>query len=118
MRRLLANSSLTRSGSALHFIEGWHNSCRGATITGNVIGPSGNSPNSDWQFRRRADVTVPGQWADGISNACAQSKITGNTIIDATDGAIVQFGGPGTIISGNTIISENRVTLGGINLVD
>ena len=100
-------------------------------ITGNTIGPAGNSPNSDWQvrrsdavttltlqFRRRDDVITPGQWADGISNACGASTIKSNTIIDATDGAIVQFGGPGTVISGNTIISSTRVALGGINLVD
>ena len=122
---------LTRSGTCLHFIEGWHNSCRGATITGNTIGPSGNSPNSDWQvraalssppltsqFRRRADVVTPGQWADGISNACAQSTIKSNTVIDATDGGIVQFGGPGTVIADNTIISSSRVAMGGINMVD
>jgi len=32
----------------------------------------------------------PGQWADGISLACAQSTVTGNTVTDATDGAAPQ----------------------------
>lgn len=36
-----------------------------------------------------------------------------NTITDATDGAIVIFGAPGTLVKNNTIIADTRVLLGG-----
>ena len=66
-----------------------------------------------------AGTNVPsGTWADGISLACGNTLVQGNTIIDATDGAIVIFGAPGSTIQNNTIISQSRVMLGGINLVD
>jgi len=39
-----------------------------------------------------------------------------NTIIDATDGAIVVFCAPGTLVTGNTIIARTRNLMGGINL--
>lgn len=50
--------------------------------------------------------------------ACQGSFVSGNTIIDATDGGIVIFGAPGSIITNNTIISNDRVLMGGINMVD
>lgn len=37
---------------------------------------------------------------------------------DATDGAIVVFGAPGSRIIGNTIIANTQTLLGGINMVD
>ncbi|GAA6013182.1 hypothetical protein JCM10207_006197 [Rhodosporidiobolus poonsookiae] len=111
-----------RGWSALHILEGNQNDCSGAVVTHNELGPSGNSPTGAAQFRmarvRRDTEYSPGQWADGISLACRDSTVTGNTITDATDGAIVIFGAPGSTIKGNTIVSERRVLLGGVNAVD
>ncbi|KAL7409862.1 hypothetical protein BDY24DRAFT_436776 [Mrakia frigida] len=94
-----------RGWTSLHFTEGSGNSCVGAIANNNVIGPSGDS----------YDV---GKAADGISLSCRGSTIQGNTIFDATDGAIVIFGSPGSDVSGNIISSVNKVLLGGINMVD
>jgi len=77
--------------------------CQGATIKSNQIGPSG---------------MPDGQWADGISLACGGSVVSNNTITDATDGAIVIFGAPGSQVTNNRITANTRVLLGGINLVD
>lgn len=95
-----------RTWSALHFYEGVITGdvpqCQRAQIIGNRIGPAGLSP----------------QWADGISLACGNSLVRDNTITDATDGAIVVFGAPGSTIENNTVVAEKRELLGGINLVD
>lgn len=98
-----------RSWSALHLFEGTVTSsvpaCQRAQVIDNEIGPAGlDSPS--------------GQWADGISLACGSSTVRGNTITDATDGGIVVFGAPGSVIEQNTIVAVSRVLLGGINLVD
>jgi hypothetical protein len=97
----------TRSWSSLHIHEGRVidsiPQCQNATITDNLIGPAG---------------TPDGRWADGISHACGNSVVMNNTVIDATDGAIVVFGAPGSIVSNNTIIADNQTLLGGINMVD
>ncbi|MFI9509661.1 right-handed parallel beta-helix repeat-containing protein [Nocardia sp. NPDC052566] len=96
-----------RSWSSLHIFEGAVTDdvpqCQRATIVDNQIGPSG-----------QAD----GTWADGISLACGSSLVQGNTITDATDGAIVVFGAPGSTIQNNTIVAVSRQLLGGINMVD
>lgn len=96
-----------RSWSAMHFFEGAVTDnvpqCQRATITGNQIGPAG-----------QAD----GTWADGISLACGSTLVQGNTVTDATDGAIVVFGAPGSTIQDNTIVAVSRQLLGGINMVD
>ncbi|KAL8281016.1 hypothetical protein RQP46_006695 [Phenoliferia psychrophenolica] len=108
-----------RGWSCLHAIEGTNNDCSAMKITNNDIGPSGHAPSGVDQFKRDNTGTYgPGQWADGISLACQGSTVSGNTITDATDGAIVIFGAPGSLITGNTIISQNRQLLGGINMVD
>ncbi|KAM0754313.1 hypothetical protein T439DRAFT_323166 [Meredithblackwellia eburnea MCA 4105] len=109
-----------RGWTALHAIEGYNNYCTGMQITNNQIGPSGHAPSGAQQFRRRdsTGTYTPGQWADGISVACKGSLVQGNTITDATDGAIVLFGAPGTQVKGNTIIANDRQLLGGINMVD
>ncbi|WP_196778012.1 right-handed parallel beta-helix repeat-containing protein [Lentzea aerocolonigenes] len=95
-----------RTWSALHFYEGVVTDsvphCQRGQIIGNRIGPAGLSPN----------------WADGISLACGNSLVRDNTITDATDGAIVVFGAPGSTVENNTIVAEKRELLGGINLVD
>lgn len=97
-----------RSWSTLHIHEGQVigdiPECQNATITGNTIGPAGTSD--------------AGRWADGISHACGNSTVMNNVVTDATDGAIVVFGAPGSVIANNTVIAANRTLLGGINMVD
>lgn len=44
--------------------------------------------------------------------------MTGNTVTDATDGAIVVFGSPGSTVSGNSIVASSQTLMGGVNLVD
>ncbi|KIJ54777.1 hypothetical protein M422DRAFT_775012 [Sphaerobolus stellatus SS14] len=92
-----------RSWSCLQGFEGSTN----FRITNNIIGPAGIG----------ADKSK-GQWADGISFAGTNGLIAGNLIKDATDGGIVVFGAPGTLVISNTVISQDRLTLGGINMVD
>lgn len=99
----------TRSWSTLHIIEGTITGntpqCQGAKILDNTIGPAGaDSPS--------------GQWADGISLACGNSTVQGNSVTDATDGGIVIFGAPGSQVEDNTVTARTRTLLGGINLVD
>jgi|SRR5712692_86461 len=97
----------TRSWSILHIFEGRViddiPECQNATITDNTIGPAG---------------TPDGRWADGISLACGHSTVMNNVITDATDGAIVVFGAPGSMIANNIIIAATQTLLGGINMVD
>ncbi|KDE09013.1 hypothetical protein MVLG_00735 [Microbotryum lychnidis-dioicae p1A1 Lamole] len=113
-------ASEPRGWSVVHAIEGTNLVCSNMLIENNQIGPSGNAPNTGLQFRRRAvDATIaPGQWADGISLACKGSMVRNNVVTDATDGGIVIFGAPGSLITGNTIQSVTRRALGGINAVD
>jgi hypothetical protein len=95
-----------RSWSALQLIQGHSESqpCENALVENNQIGPAGTSDDL--------------QWADGISLTCKNSIVTGNVITDATDGGIVIFGAPGSVIEGNVIRAETRTLLGGINMVD
>jgi hypothetical protein len=91
-----------RGWSVLHVFEG-SGQCNAATISDNDLGPSGR-PN--------------GEWADGISFACRNGSIERNSVIDASDGAIVLFGAPGTLVASNMIVTRTNTLLGGINLVD
>lgn len=95
-----------RSWSALQLIQG-HPSpappCQNALVEHNVIGPAGE---------------YDGTWADGISLACTNSIVRNNRITDATDGGIVIFDAPGSVIENNIITADTRVLLGGINMVD
>lgn len=93
----------TRSWSTIHLFEGGARRCTGAQVENNQIGPAG------W---------TDGSWADGISFACTNSAVRNNTIVDATDGGIVIFGAPGSLIENNVIRAESRTLLGGINMVD
>ena len=95
-----------RSWSTLHMFEGggkFPPGCEHARILDNTVGPAG---------------FPDGRWADGISMACGHTLVQGNKIIDATDGAIVVYGGDGSMVRDNTIIAATRTLLGGINLVD
>jgi parallel beta-helix repeat protein len=98
----------TRSWSTLHIAEGAITNsipqCQQAKILDNTIGPAG--------------VAATNQWSDGISLACGNSTVQGNTVQDATDGGIVVFGAPGSTITQNTVQANTRTLLGGSNLVD
>ncbi len=97
----------TRSWTLLHVEEGLVvddvPQCQGARILNNTFGPAG-SPT--------------GTWSDGVSLACGNSLVEGNTITDVTDSAIVVFGAPGSVIRNNRIVADTQTLLGGINLVD
>ncbi|GAA5987057.1 hypothetical protein JCM11641_007825 [Rhodosporidiobolus odoratus] len=73
-------------------------------VLNNIVGPCGQQ--------------APGPWADGLSIAGKDSLIAGNTVIDATDGAIVLFCAPGSMVTNNTVIARERNLLGAINMVD
>jgi hypothetical protein len=96
----------TRSWSTLHLAEGQVSknvpTCQGDQVTHNRFGPAG----------------TPDNWADGISLACGHTTVADNTVTDATDGAIVIFGAPGSMVHGNTIVAASRTLLGAINMVD
>ncbi|CAE6429404.1 hypothetical protein ACGC1H_000916 [Rhizoctonia solani] len=92
-----------RGWSCMHIAEGVLN-CSNTTIRYNDIGPCGSD--------------TFGHWADGISLACSDSEVYENWIKDPTDGGIVIFQSPGSLIENNTIWIENSTCLGGINLVD
>ena len=77
--------------------------CNGSIARNNELGPAG-----------RAEYII----ADGISLACRNSIVTGNTIIDATDGGIVIFQAPGSLVADNTIISDERIMFYGISMID
>nr|WP_225320959.1 right-handed parallel beta-helix repeat-containing protein [Streptomyces luteolifulvus] len=107
--QVVQNTTLSdpRGWSALHMTEGGVTNniptCQNSKILNNTIGPSGEDN---------------GAWADGISLACGNSEVSGNTVTDATDGGIVIFGAPGSQVRNNTITARTRVLLGGINMVD
>ncbi len=77
--------------------------CQGAVARNNELGPAG-----------RAEYIM----ADGISLACRNSIVENNTIVDATDGGIVIFQAPGSLVANNTIIAESRIMFYGIPMVD
>ncbi|GAA6024696.1 hypothetical protein JCM10207_009222 [Rhodosporidiobolus poonsookiae] len=89
-----------RGWTAVHLVD-WALRCK---VINNIVGPSGQQ--------------APGPWADGLSIAGKDSLIAGNTVIDATDGAIVVFCAPGSVVTDNTIIARERNLLGAINMVD
>ena len=80
-----------RAWSCLHIAEGGLK-CSNATVQNNDIGPCGTD--------------TFGQWADGISVACATTNVRNNLVNTPTDGGIVLFGSPGTIVENNTIWVE------------
>jgi len=92
-----------RSWSCLHIAEGGL-LCNNVTVQNNDIGPCGSDA-----FQ---------QWADGISVSCRSAVVRNNLVMDPTDGGIVVFGSPGTVVYNNTIWVVNSTLLGGINMVD
>ncbi|KAF9516857.1 hypothetical protein BS47DRAFT_1327091 [Hydnum rufescens UP504] len=92
-----------RHWSCVQAFEGAYN----VRITNNKIGPAGVGWDIE-EFR----------WADGISYASSDGLVAGNLITDTTDGAIVLFNAPGTLVTSNTIVTHKRLGLGAINMVD
>ncbi|KZV76020.1 hypothetical protein PENSPDRAFT_646571 [Peniophora sp. CONT] len=92
-----------RSWSCLHIFEGTLQ-CANAVIRNNDIGPCGT------------DTYM--EWADGISVSCRNTTVTNNTIVGATDGGVVLFGAPGSLVENNTIQALANTQLGGVNMVD
>ncbi|KLO11233.1 hypothetical protein SCHPADRAFT_831467 [Schizopora paradoxa] len=92
-----------RSWSCMHVTEG-SKMCSNATVQNNDVGPCG--------------LDGFNQWADGISYSCWNGLVQNNMINNPTDGGIVLFGAPGTLVRNNTIWIEKQTLLGGINLVD
>lgn len=82
----------------------WTGGCTAARIENNFIHDAGET--NTWN------------WADGLSLACRNSYAGYNTIQDATDGDIVIFGSPGSIVEFNTVRNTGRNGIGGIVLVD
>jgi len=92
-----------RGWSVLYLGEGDDRLCTNSTARYNELGPAGDH--------------VFGM-ADGISLACRDSIVEYNTIVDATDGGIVIFQAPGSLVANNTIISRTRVAYYGISMED
>ena len=93
-----------RSWSAFHVTEG--------------PGPSGCSHASVHDDVIIGPAAARYEWSDGISFACSASEVVDNTVTDASDGGIVVFGAPGTLVARNTVLAQHQEALGGINLVD
>lgn len=93
-----------RQWSCLQAFQGAEN----VRVTNNRLGPAGYDE----------DAEDGGHWADGISYAAQNGLVAGNLVQDATDGGIVIFGAPGTLVTSNTIITQTRMGLGAINMVD
>ncbi|MFQ5523462.1 MAG: hypothetical protein ACE5F5_07775, partial [Acidimicrobiia bacterium] len=92
-----------RGWSVLYLGEGDDRKCTEAVARRNELGPAGHH--------------VFGM-ADGISLACPNSIVESNTIIDATDGGIVIFQAPGSLVANNTIIARTRIAFYGISMED
>ncbi|KAG8930962.1 hypothetical protein FRC01_002011 [Tulasnella sp. 417] len=93
-----------RGWSCLQVFEGGED----VRITNNRVGPAGYDEH----------VMGEGYWADGISYAGLNGLVAGNSVTDTTDGGIVIFGAPGTLVTSNTVVTRTRMASGAINLVD
>ncbi len=80
--------------------------CSSTTITGNL------------STQYATDHVDTNDWSDGLSVACENSTVTGNTVVDATDVAIVLFracpADQDSKVSGNTILNAGNSAFGGI----
>ncbi len=77
--------------------------CNGSIARNNELGPAG-----------RPEYII----ADGISLACRNSIVVDNKIIDATDGGIVIFQAPGSLVADNLIVADERIMFYGISMID
>ncbi|GHJ83770.1 hypothetical protein NliqN6_0172 [Naganishia liquefaciens] len=107
-----------RGWSALHFREGDWKSCSGGVIRNNVIGPAGEEWDEEYDGSEDPEPRFGNPRADGISLACKDSLVEGNTVFDTTDGAIVLFGSAGSEVRENKVYARTRMVMGAINLVD
>jgi hypothetical protein len=100
----------TRSWSSLKVHEGG----TGIRVESNIILGAGSDIHGNGRDGRER---APG-WGDGVTCAARGTTIRDNLIIDPTDGAVVVFGAPGTVVEENVISCISRESLGGINMVD
>lgn len=91
---------------------GWTALQWGRGGTGNVIA-SNTVEGAGWNYTNGADNF----WSDGISVYASSIIVDGNTVIDATDQAIVVWG-TNTTISGNKIYAKQRYCFGAITFAD
>jgi Domain of unknown function (DUF4214) len=81
-------------------------SCSSTTITGNL------------STQYATDHVDTGDWSDGLSVACENATVTGNTVIDATDVSIVLFracpADQKSTVANNTILNAGNSAFGGI----
>ncbi|THH11505.1 hypothetical protein EW145_g634 [Phellinidium pouzarii] len=104
---LVVNGAISNNTGQTTAVDGSCSTCSGVklrNIQNNDIGPCGTDA-----FQ---------QWSDGISFACANGIVRNNLVDNPTDGGIVLFGAPGTLVENNTIWIEEQTLLGGINMVD
>ena len=93
-----------RGRMVIHLAEGVvYQRCTGATIEDSAFGPAGS-------IERR-------HHSSGIAVSCQKSVIRRNKVVDVTDGGILIYGAPGSMIEDNEIIADQRACKGGINLV-
>jgi hypothetical protein len=103
IRKLKAHDA--RGRMILHLAEGVsYQRCTGAIVEDSTFGPAG-------KIERR-------HHSSGIAVSCRNSVIRRNKIIDVTDGGILVYGAPGSIIEENEIVADQRACKGGINLVE
>jgi hypothetical protein len=80
--------------------------CSSTTITGNLVTAYASSH------------VNTGDWSDGISVACENATVTGNTAIDATDVGIVLFraypADQKSTVASNTVLNAGNSAFGGI----
>ena len=107
-----------RGYTALHIREGDKLQCKGAQVLNNVIGPVGEEYDEakDGEDPEQSPLGRP--LADGVSIACRDSIIRGNTFIDNTDAAIVIFCSPGSTVENNMISTKSSSAIAGILMVD
>lgn len=100
----------TRSWSSLKVHEGGSN----IKVESNIILGAG----SDIRGNGRDGGERAVGWGDGVTCAARETLIRDNLIIDPTDGAVVVFAAPGTLVEENVIACVSRESLGGVNMVD
>ncbi|KAI9632329.1 uncharacterized protein MKK02DRAFT_40632 [Dioszegia hungarica] len=107
-----------RGFTAIHVREGDKLECKGARITGNVIGPVGEEYDSkkDGEDPELSPLGKP--LADGLSIACRDSLVKDNVFIDNTAASIVLYCSPGTVVENNTIYTDKKSAMAGILMVD
>lgn len=107
-----------RGFTALHIREGDKLQCKGATIIDNHFGPVGDEydPAKDGEDPETSPLGRP--LADGLTVACRDSIVRGNTFVDNTDAAIVLYCAPGTIVENNHISTKTKSAIAGMLMVD